>query len=41
MDLCKLCKEAKEKRMKQIDIETHQMEEMMKNNLEYRSLLIP
>ena len=33
--------EEKEKRMKQIDIETHQMEEMMKNDLEYRRLLIP
>lgn len=33
--------EEKEKRMKQIDIETHQMEEMMKNDLEYRELLIP
>ena len=31
----------KEKRLKQIDIETHQMEEMMKNDLEYRGLLIP
>ena len=33
--------EDKEKRLKQIDIETHQMEEMMKNDLEYRGLLIP
>ena len=33
--------EEKEKRLKQIDIETHQMEEMMKNDLEYRRLLIP
>ena len=33
--------EEKEKRMKQIDIETHQMEEMMKNDLEYRGLMIP
>ena len=33
--------EEKEKRMKQIDIETHQMEEMMKNDLRYRGLLIP
>ena len=33
--------EEKEKRMKQIDLETHQMEEMMKNDLEYRGLLIP
>lgn len=33
--------EEKEKRLKQIDLETHQMEEMMKNDLEYRRLLIP
>ena len=33
--------EEKEKRLKQIDIETHQMEEMMKNDLEYRGLMIP
>ena len=33
--------EEKEKRLKQIDIETYQMEEMMKNDLEYRGLLIP
>ena len=33
--------EEKEKRLKQIDIETHQMEEMMKNDLRYRGLLIP
>ena len=33
--------EAKEKRLKQIDLETHQMEEMMKNDPEYRGLLIP
>ena len=33
--------EDKEKRLKQIDIETHQMEEMMKNDLRYRGLLIP
>ena len=33
--------EEKEKRLKQIDIETHQMEEMMKNDLEYRGLLVP
>ena len=32
--------EEKEKRLKQIDIETHQMEEMMKNDLRYRGLLI-
>ena len=31
----------KENRLKQIDIEIHQMEEMMKNDLEYRGLLIP
>ena len=31
----------KEKRLMQIDIETHQMEEMMKNDLRYRGLLIP
>lgn len=33
--------EEKEKRLKQIDIETHQLEEMMKNDLEYRGLLVP
>ena len=33
--------EEKEKRLKQIDLETHQLEEMMKNDLEYRGLLIP
>ena len=33
--------EEKEKRLKQIDFETHQMEEIMKNDLEYRGLLIP
>ena len=33
--------EEKEKRLKQIDIETHQMEEMMKNDLRYRGLLTP
>ncbi len=32
--------EEKEKRLNQIDLETHQMEEMMKNDLEYRGLLI-
>ena len=32
--------EDKEKRLKQIDIETHQMEEMMKHDLEYRGLLM-
>ena len=31
----------KEKRLMQIDIETHQMEEMMKNDLKYRGLLMP
>ena len=31
----------KEKRLKQIDLETHQMEEMMKNDLKYRGLLMP
>ena len=33
--------EEKEKRLKQIDIDAHHMEEMMKNDLEYRGLLIP
>ena len=33
--------EEKGKRLMQIDIETHQMEEMMKNDLKYRGLLIP
>ena len=33
--------EEKEKRLKQIDLETHQMEEIMKHDLEYRGLLIP
>ena len=33
--------EEKEQRLKQIDIETHQMEEMMKNDLRYRGLMIP
>ena len=31
----------KEKLLKQIDLETHQMEEMMKNDLKYRGLLMP
>jgi len=31
----------KENRLKQIDLETHQMEEMMKHDLEYRDLLMP
>lgn len=33
--------EEKGKRLMQIDIETHQMEEMMKNDLKFRGLLIP
>ncbi len=33
--------EEKENRLRQIDIETHQLEEMMKNDLEYRGLLVP
>ena len=33
--------EDKEKRLKQIDIETHQLEEMMENDLKYRGLLAP
>ena len=33
--------EEKGKRLKQIDIETHQMEEMMKNDLRYRGVLVP
>ena len=33
--------EEKEKRLMQIDIETHQMKEMMKNDLRYRGVLIP
>ena len=33
--------EEKEKRLKQIDLDIHQTEEMMKNDLEYRGLLIP
>ena len=33
--------EEKEKHLKQIDLETHQLEEMMKNDLEYRGLLKP
>ena len=31
----------KEKRLKQIDIDIHHAEEIMKNDLEYRELLIP
>jgi len=33
--------EDKEMRLKQIDLETHQMEEIMKHDLEFRKLLIP
>jgi len=33
--------EDKEKRLKQIDIDIHRTEEVMKNDLEYRGLLIP
>ena len=33
--------EEKEKRLNQIDLETHQMEGKIKNDLEYRRLLIP
>ena len=33
--------EEKEKRLKQIELEAHQMEEMMKNDLRYRGLLVP
>ena len=33
--------EEKEKRLKQIDIDIHHTEEVMKNDLEYRGLLIP
>ena len=33
--------EERKKRLRQIEIETHQMEEMMKNDLKYRGLLIP
>ena len=33
--------EEKEKCLKQIDLETHQMEEILKNDLEYRGLMIP
>ena len=34
-------KEEKENRLKQIDIEIHQTEEIMKHDLEYRGLLMP
>lgn len=33
--------EEKEKRLKQIDLDIHHTEEIMKNDLEYRGLLIP
>ena len=33
--------EDKEKRLKQIDIDIHHAEEVMKNDLKYRGLLIP
>ena len=33
--------EERKKRLRQIEIETHPMEEMMKNDLEYRGLMIP
>lgn len=33
--------EEKEKRLKQIDIDIHHTEEVMKNDLKYRGLLIP
>ena len=33
--------EEKENRLKQIDIEIHQTEEIMKHDLEYRGLLMP
>ncbi|MBP3829114.1 MAG: hypothetical protein ILA06_02255 [Bacteroidaceae bacterium] len=33
--------EEKEKRLKQIDIDIHQTEGVMKNDLEYKGLLIP
>jgi hypothetical protein len=33
--------EEKEKRLKQIDIDIHRTEEVMKNDLEYRGLLVP
>ena len=33
--------EDKEKRLKQIDIDIHHMEEMMRSDLEYRGLLTP
>ena len=36
-----LCKKEKEKRLKQIYIDIHHTEEVMKNDLEYRGLLMP
>ena len=33
--------EEKDKRLKQINLEIHQIEEIMKHDLEYRGLLIP
>ena len=33
--------EEKEKRLKQIDLDIHHTEEIMKNDIEYRGLLIP
>lgn len=36
-----LCKEAKEKRLKQIDLDIHQTEEIIKYDLGFRGLLIP
>ena len=33
--------EEKEKRLRQIDIDIHHTEEVMKNDLEYRGLLVP
>lgn len=33
--------EERKKRLRQIEIETHQMEEMMKNDLRHRGLMIP
>lgn len=33
--------EEKEKRLKQIDIDIHHTEEVMKNDLKYRGLLVP
>ena len=33
--------EEKDERLKQINLEIHQIEEIMKHDLEYRGLLIP